>query len=71
MWSVYGTWGKRTTLKLKFEGRQWNVDALRNNRSCRFGIGWNEFTADNNLAAGQVLSFRFIGDFSFNVTFVG
>ncbi|KAK1400866.1 hypothetical protein POM88_000471 [Heracleum sosnowskyi] len=42
MWHVYQNWGRRTTVTLIEGGREWDVDVLRNKKSCRFGKGWDD-----------------------------
>ncbi|KAK1378564.1 hypothetical protein POM88_025308 [Heracleum sosnowskyi] len=67
LWSIYKHWGKRTSITLSFGAEQWTVEALRNNRDCRFGIGWDDFIEDNNLSADDVLYFEYVGHYGFHV----
>ncbi|KAK1390616.1 hypothetical protein POM88_018794 [Heracleum sosnowskyi] len=50
---------------------QWTVEALRNHRVCRFGIGWDDFIEDNNLSADDVLYFEYVGHYGFHVKIDG
>ncbi|KAK1393025.1 hypothetical protein POM88_012081 [Heracleum sosnowskyi] len=67
---IFRTWGKRTSTSLFYRGREWNVEVLHHKRSCRFGIGWDDFTRDNKLSTNQKLSFQYVGDFNFHVRLV-
>lgn len=63
--SIYQSWGKRTWVTLSYMGREWNVEVLKNKNSCRFGRGWDDFTANNNILAGHRLSFQSNGEKKF------
>ncbi|KAK1402267.1 hypothetical protein POM88_001872 [Heracleum sosnowskyi] len=67
---VYRTWRKRTSTLLYFRGTEWNVEVLRSNRSCRFGVGWDEFILHNGLIMDQKLCFEYVGDYTFHVSVV-
>lgn len=69
MHSLCRSWGKRTLVTLIFNEHHWAVELLRTNDSFRLGIGWNDFTYDMNLEAGNMISFEYIGNFNFQVTF--
>ncbi|KAK1388565.1 hypothetical protein POM88_016743 [Heracleum sosnowskyi] len=69
--SIYKHWGKRTSITLGFGAEQWTVEALRNHRVCRFGIGWDDFIKDNNISADDVLYFEYVGHYGFHVRIDG
>ncbi|KAL8146246.1 hypothetical protein AgCh_004118 [Apium graveolens] len=64
---IYSNWERRTNTTLMLGGRQWIVQALRVARQCRFGIGWDDFIADNELGAHTELLFVYLGEFRFEV----
>ncbi|KAK1352357.1 hypothetical protein POM88_053296 [Heracleum sosnowskyi] len=68
MWPIYRNWGKRTLVRLILGERHWHVEVMRHRRQCRFGIGWDDFTFENNFTIGQRISFNFLGDLTFEVT---
>lgn len=68
MWPICREWGKKTTVSLSLGEQEWDVQVLRSKNVFRFGIGWNNFTFDNNLQVGQVILFQFMGSMSFQVT---
>ncbi|KAK1403412.1 hypothetical protein POM88_003017 [Heracleum sosnowskyi] len=65
MWPIYRNWGKRTLVRLILGERHWHVEVMRHRRQCRFGIGWDDFTFENNFTIGQRISFNFLGDLTF------
>lgn len=68
LWSVCRNWGKRTTVRLLVGPRQCDVQVIRNRHIFRFGIGWDAFIEENGLAAGNLISFQYIGNLNFLVT---
>lgn len=58
---------KRTSVTLFVGASTWNVDVLRRKKVCRFAKGWDKFTKDNNLIAGQMITFHYIGHLTFQV----
>lgn len=55
---------------LKYQGGEWNVAVVQNKKKCRFGRGWNKFTADNLFSTGRKLSFTYVGEKKFEVLYV-
>ncbi|KAL8121116.1 hypothetical protein AgCh_018037 [Apium graveolens] len=64
---IYSNWDRRTNTTLMLGGRQWAVKELRVARQCHFGIGWDEFIADNELGANTELLFVYLGQYRFEV----
>ncbi|XP_074346142.1 uncharacterized protein LOC141684904 [Apium graveolens] len=67
MRTFYAKWGRRTTVFLSVGETLWNVDVRKMKKCCRFAKGWDKFTRDNNLTIGQILTFQYIGNFTFAV----
>lgn len=67
MRTFYAKWDRRTTIFLSVGETLWNVDVRKMKKCCRFAKGWDKFTRDNNLTVGQILTFQYIGNFTFVV----
>ena len=55
-------------MKLIMKSKHYQLAILRRKKTCRLGLGWNEFTQKNKLHVGQQLSFTFVGNATFKVT---
>ncbi|KAL1804947.1 hypothetical protein ACET3Z_028015 [Daucus carota] len=67
MSAIYKKWKKMTIVKLVMKSKVYRLAILRRQKTCRLGVGWNEFVSSNNLEEGHKLRFSYIGDETFEV----
>ncbi|KAL1823422.1 hypothetical protein ACET3Z_010200 [Daucus carota] len=65
---LYKNWKKRTIVTLIMNSRAYRLAILRRQKTCRLGVGWNEFVLGNALEEGQKLLFTYTGNATFAVT---
>ncbi|KAL1807769.1 hypothetical protein ACET3Z_024759 [Daucus carota] len=68
MHDLYKKWNKSTMVTLIMQSKSYKLHVLRRKKTCRLGVGWNDFTILNNLEEGQKLNFEFRGNTKFRVT---
>lgn len=67
MLTTYRSWKNGYIVTLSYGDGSWKVALHRRNKMCRFGLGWNLFTKDNEFAIGQNLKFIYVGNSKFQV----
>lgn len=65
MLSTYRSWKNGNVVKLDYGEGTWNVAVHRQKKMCRFGLGWDHFTNQNQFTVGQQLEFVYEGNFKF------
>ena len=68
---MYKKWKKGTTLTLVMRSKAYKVHVLVRKKTCRIGVGWNEFILKNKLKEGQTLHFSLSSNNTFQVTKTG
>ncbi|WOH11399.1 hypothetical protein DCAR_0830884 [Daucus carota subsp. sativus] len=70
LYSTFNSWSRGTTIRLICGDNVYYVAALRNQKICRLGRGWTEFTIGNEFEEGQILQFIYVADKTFQVDVV-
>lgn len=63
-------WGRVELVTLTYRGMNYTVHMRRSRRDARFGIGWDWFVSNSNIAIGDHLLFIVIGPSMFEVSLI-
>ncbi|KAK1360715.1 hypothetical protein POM88_045189 [Heracleum sosnowskyi] len=68
LFSLYRTWKNGKIVTLLCGGKSWEVAIHRKKKMCRFGKGWDDFTKDNDLGVGKMVTFYHVSGYTFHVS---